>query len=279
MELDPDDPRPPYVQVANLLRAAILTGRYTVGTQLPSGPELSTEFKVARMTIQQAIRVLRSEGLVVSRQGSGVFVRDRTQRSVELRPHIEAAFEAENVVVDFAGFSAETLNGVLSEPLDKIRVGRLTPATIHLRLLLPDTSRPMVLPCDATTLTDDPEFRGRLDRLQLQQTEAIRNAAGELNELGLVRDVSISIRRHALPPLFKLFIINRSDSFFGFYPIRRREVPLFDTTHDVFDLMGKDSVLFRYESADPKSHGAPFISEAQQWFDSVWSHVSWEMTT
>lgn len=136
MELDPDDSRAPYLQVAGLLRAAILTGRYAPGDKLPSGPELATQLGVARMTVQQAIRLLRSEGLVVSRQGSGVFVRERTQRSVELRPHIEQAFESEQVSLDFAGFSAETLQGVLAEPLDKIRAGRLAPESITLRLLL-----------------------------------------------------------------------------------------------------------------------------------------------
>ena len=82
MELDPDDSRAPYLQVAGLLRAAILTGRYAPGDRLPSGPELATQLGVARMTVQQAIRLLRSEGLVVSRQGSGVFVRnERSDRS------------------------------------------------------------------------------------------------------------------------------------------------------------------------------------------------------
>ena len=66
MELDPDDSRAPYLQVAGLLRAAILTGRYAPGDRLPSGPELATQLGVARMTVQQAIRLLRSEGLVVS---------------------------------------------------------------------------------------------------------------------------------------------------------------------------------------------------------------------
>ncbi|HET9646762.1 MAG TPA: GntR family transcriptional regulator [Microlunatus sp.] len=80
--------------------------------KLPSGPELATQLGVARTTVQQAIRLLRSEGLVVSRQGRGVFLRERTQRSVELRPHIEQAFESEQVSLDFARFSAETLHGV-----------------------------------------------------------------------------------------------------------------------------------------------------------------------
>lgn len=73
-------------QVANALRAAILTRQLQPGEKLPSGTELAKTYGVARMTVQQAIRVLRDEGLIVSRQGSGVFVRESTERPVELRP-------------------------------------------------------------------------------------------------------------------------------------------------------------------------------------------------
>jgi DNA-binding GntR family transcriptional regulator len=39
--------------------------------------ELATKYGVARMTVQRAINELRDEGLVVSWQGRGTFVRDR----------------------------------------------------------------------------------------------------------------------------------------------------------------------------------------------------------
>lgn len=279
MELDPDDARASYVQVASVLRAAILTGRYAAGDKLPSGPELAAQFRVARMTIQQAVRLLRSEGLIISRQGSGVFVRERTQRTVELRPHIEQAFEADHVVLDFAGFSAETLHGVLVEPLDKIRAGRLTPESITMRLLLPDTTQPMSLPCSASDLLDDPAMRARAGALQQRQTAAIVDAASELDELGLVRRVTVDIRWHGLPPLFKLFVINDTDVFFGFYPIQRRTISITGEPHDVFDLTGKDAVLFQYESADIERGGAPFVTEARRWFESAWSQLSWEPGT
>ena len=71
MSLDPDDPRPPYQQVANALRAAILTRKLAPGEKLPSGNELASRYGVARMTIQQAIRLLRDEGLIVSRRAAG----------------------------------------------------------------------------------------------------------------------------------------------------------------------------------------------------------------
>jgi DNA-binding transcriptional regulator YhcF (GntR family)/predicted enzyme related to lactoylglutathione lyase len=75
--LDPDDSRPPYVQVAAALRASIRNGALQPGGKLPSGSELAQRYGVARMTVQNAIRLLRSEGLVVTRQGSGVYVRTR----------------------------------------------------------------------------------------------------------------------------------------------------------------------------------------------------------
>jgi DNA-binding GntR family transcriptional regulator len=77
MALDPDDSRPPYVQVAAALRAEILVGLLKPGAQLPSRVELAKKYEVAPMTVQSALRELRDDGLIVSRQGSGVFVRNR----------------------------------------------------------------------------------------------------------------------------------------------------------------------------------------------------------
>lgn len=72
--IDPADERPPFRKIANAIRAAILTGEFEPGAQLPPGRELAEFFGVAPMTVHQAIRVLRDEGFVTSRAGSGVFV-------------------------------------------------------------------------------------------------------------------------------------------------------------------------------------------------------------
>ena len=74
MQVDNDDPRPPYAQVADGLRRAIETGELPAGTKLPSGRELAQQWGVALMTLQKAVDQLRSEGLVYSQQGRGVFV-------------------------------------------------------------------------------------------------------------------------------------------------------------------------------------------------------------
>lgn len=93
------------------------------GERLRSGPQLSQRFGVAKATAEQAVCILRDEGLMVSRNGRGVYVRERAERPVGLRPHIEQSFGSSTVTIDFAGFSGETLHGAIAEPIDRIREG------------------------------------------------------------------------------------------------------------------------------------------------------------
>ncbi|MFT3929197.1 MAG: GntR family transcriptional regulator [Spongiibacteraceae bacterium] len=65
---------PLYLQVANALREEIVSGAYPVGSQLPSEDELCKRFDVSRYTVREALRLLRDDGLVASRQGAGTIV-------------------------------------------------------------------------------------------------------------------------------------------------------------------------------------------------------------
>jgi len=278
MTLDADDPRPPYQQVASSLRAGILTRRFSPGEKLPSGASLAAHYGVARMTVQQAIRLLRDEGLVVSRTGSGVFVRERTERPVGLRPHIERAFEAQDVTLDFFGFSGETLQGAIQEPLDQIRSGRHTPRSITVRALVPDGQTPWTLPCDAKTRQDDPAFRARMDGIMRRHMEVLVHSVTEIAELGLVESATAQVRSQPASPLFKLYIINGREAFHGFYPVQEHAVKIDGSTHKVFDLMGKDTTLFHLEaSEDPDAVGSQFVSQATSWFESIWTNISTEV--
>ncbi|PZS26629.1 MAG: GntR family transcriptional regulator [Pseudonocardiales bacterium] len=277
MTLDPDDPRPPYQQVAHALRAAILTRKVQPGEKLPSLTELAERYSVARMTVQQAMRLLRDEGLIVSRQGSGVFVRERTERPVGLRPHIERAFERDRVTLDFAGFSGETLHGAIQEPLDKIRAGRLRPTTVTVRALLPDTTVPWSLPCRTSDLGDEPAFRDRMAGIMRRHMGAVVDSVHELAELGLIEEATAEVRTHHSAPLFKLYIVNDDEAFFGFYPVRERKITIKGEAHAIYDLMGKDAVLFHHAaSADDTSTGTLYVEQAKLWFDSMWETVARE---
>jgi DNA-binding transcriptional regulator YhcF (GntR family) len=276
MGLDPDDPRPPYLQVASALRAAILTKTLAPGDQLPSGTQLAKRYGVARMTAQQAIRILRDEGLVVSRQGSGVFVRHRTARPVGLRPVVERAFQRPHVSIDFFGFTAETLLGVIQEPLDKIRTGLgPSPDSINVRMLVPDTSHPIVLPCRVDDLADDPGFRERSHAMTQRHIQAITDSVLELHELGLIANASAECRHHDLVPLFKAYLLNRDELFFGVYPIVQRNVTVNGDAHEIYDLMGKDATLFHHIAGDDDtSSAAQQVEQIQAWFDTLWTTIS-----
>lgn len=99
--------RPPYRQVADLLRAQVNNGRYSPGDRLPSEAELSAHFGVARMTVRSAIQELRLSGLVSAEHGRGVFVRvspqgarndtidsDTSDAGSEIRHHLQQARSA-----------------------------------------------------------------------------------------------------------------------------------------------------------------------------------------
>jgi len=274
MTLDPDDPRPPYQQVANALRAAILTKKFAPGDKLPSGSELAQRYGVARMTVQQAVRLLREEGLVVSRQGSGIYVRERTTRAVALRPHVESAFEQPKVSIDFSGFSGETLHGVLQEPLDKIRIGQLVPESITIRILIPDAERPWGIPCRVDDLADEPAFRQRHRHIVERHTEAITEAVTELGDLGLVKSATAQVRVYGTVPLFKLYILNGTEVFSGFYPVAKHTVTLDGQPVPMYDLMGKDTTLFHYAvDDDSTSMASQYVEEAREWFDNLWHTV------
>jgi DNA-binding GntR family transcriptional regulator len=68
--MDPEDPRPTYIRIADKLREG-----FEPGGQLPSAPKIAEEWGVAKETVRAAIDVLRKEGLIVSWQGRGTFYR------------------------------------------------------------------------------------------------------------------------------------------------------------------------------------------------------------
>jgi DNA-binding GntR family transcriptional regulator len=80
MGLRVDDSQAPYLQIADELRKAIQGGSLKPGDQLPSIRELSNRYGVASMTVQSALRVLRTEGLVYAIPGRGSFVRQQVNQ-------------------------------------------------------------------------------------------------------------------------------------------------------------------------------------------------------
>jgi GntR family transcriptional regulator len=65
---------PPYVQLAEQVRQALLTGVLREGDQLPTVRDVVASLAINPNTVLKAYRELEREGLVEGRQGIGTFV-------------------------------------------------------------------------------------------------------------------------------------------------------------------------------------------------------------
>ncbi|MBS0528382.1 MAG: GntR family transcriptional regulator, partial [Proteobacteria bacterium] len=70
----PQSDDPLYLQVIRVLKDEIVRGVYPVGSQLPPEEELRQRFSVSRHTIREALRRLREDNLISSRQGAATTV-------------------------------------------------------------------------------------------------------------------------------------------------------------------------------------------------------------
>ena len=72
--LDPAAGRPLYLQLADLLRDGIESGKYPPRAPLPSARALSQVHGVAAGTVIRAFHLLAAEGLIITVTGRGMWV-------------------------------------------------------------------------------------------------------------------------------------------------------------------------------------------------------------
>jgi hypothetical protein len=95
--------------------------------------------------------------------------------------------------------------------------------------------------------------------------------ASPRNELGLVQKVDVAARVIPLPMMFKMYLLNDEEVFFGFYPVVEREVEIGGKSVPIIDAVGKDTVLFHHSvSDDDRATGSQYVDQARRWFDSLW---------
>ena len=87
-----------YLQIARALKDDIISGVYPVGAQLPTEDTLCEHFSVSRYTVREALRRLREENLVSSRQGAGTVVAPH-----QLESHVHHVMSINDLVTYAAG--------------------------------------------------------------------------------------------------------------------------------------------------------------------------------
>ena len=110
---------PLYVQVARTIKTDIVNGIHPVGALIPTEEELCKRFSVSRYTVREALRILREEGLVASRQGAGTVV--VPPRSIAADIHQVMSI---NDLVDFATDARFEIDSIKMVAIDTKRAER-----------------------------------------------------------------------------------------------------------------------------------------------------------
>ena len=74
MNIDFDSEKPIFVQIADIIAAAILSGAFEEESQIPSITELSVNYKINPATALKGINILVDQGIVYKKRGVGMFV-------------------------------------------------------------------------------------------------------------------------------------------------------------------------------------------------------------
>lgn len=293
----PPNSRPPYLHIADVLRGEIDDGRYPVGERIPSQAELEDRFDVSRPTVQRALTELRREGYIDNQRGRSAEVlprhaRGRTAGTKEperalaaLAAHTAAAFEQDDVVIDTFSLTTETLNSVLSRPLQQVMLGELRPSSITLRVLLPSTEADLAFPRMVADPADPRPLR-RLRQLIRSHVVTLRSTfdalAAVAEEIGLDLRLSVEFRSLPVTPMFKLYLLNQDTALHGLYRLVPRVVTFEDGSGEgeIYDVLGISATLFPYrrDLGDTESSESRFVQETQDWFDSVWTTIAGPLT-
>ncbi len=104
-----------YIQLENLIRFGIASGKLNQSDQLPPARDLAERLGINMNTVSKAYRDLVVMGLLTTKRGLGVFIKEdvidqcrSVSRKTVMRHFFEAAAEAK-----IAGFKAEELKGIL----------------------------------------------------------------------------------------------------------------------------------------------------------------------
>lgn len=118
--MDFKDNLPIYIQIMNLIKGKMVSGKINGGDKLPSVRELSKELKVNPNTIQRTYQELEREELVFTQRGMGTFVTEDKEIVRNLKKGM-----ATNIINNFImemkklGFKSNEIIEIISEWIDK----------------------------------------------------------------------------------------------------------------------------------------------------------------
>ncbi|MDG9718696.1 GntR family transcriptional regulator [Streptomyces sp. DH24] len=275
-------------EVADELRARIMSGVLRPGQRMPTQAELVDEFGVERGAVRQALRLLQSERLLTDvSKGSPARVAPHPASAltgpgapplpttVALGPRVAEAFAAPHVEIDALCLTSVSLNLALGEPLRRMHAGQLKPAKIDMRVLLPSRNIHLAFPVPVERHGDDDLVHERWVAHRNAQVQVLQHNLLALRTLHGV-DARVSFRALPFTPPVKLYLLNGAEALFAYYTLRRREEEIDHEPLQMYDTEGTRSMLFAFEQgAGPRD--TTFVEQSHLWFDALWETISSEL--
>ncbi|MFD8233637.1 winged helix-turn-helix domain-containing protein [Streptomyces sp. NPDC059696] len=273
--------------MAEELRARIRSGALRPGERMPTQAQLAHEFQVERGAVRQALRVLQSERLLtnVSKGSPATVASDPAgaltgpqalprPTTVALAPRIAKAFEVEHVEIDAVCLTSVSLTLAIGEPLRQIHAGRLKPAKVDVRVLLPSRDIDLAFPVPV---------EGRGDDWVHERWLAMRNAQGQVLQHNLLAlrathgiDVHVTFRALPFTPPVKLYLLNGTEALFAYYTLTRREAETDRAQPALYDAQGTRSMLFAFRQG-AGLRDTTFVEQSHLWFNALWETISSEL--
>ncbi|MGW6901661.1 GntR family transcriptional regulator [Streptomyces sp. NBC_01727] len=269
-------------EVAEALRVRIRTGDLKSGDQLPTQAVLAEEFGVERGVVRLALQRLQGDGLLTGvtrgappRVASPAAVEVPQQTAAGLGPRILGAFQDDAVRIDALCLTAESLTLALSEPLQRIRAGKPAPRSVKVRVMLPARDLDLAFPRRAKPLQDDGAVHQRWLALRNSQGQVLKH---NLESLRSTHDLDVEVTMRALPftPPVKLYLLNGTEALFAYYTVEKREELIEGSPTELFDVLGSDSTLFRFE-VTAGVRDQLFVAQSAAWFESLWNTIATEL--
>ncbi|HZF29678.1 MAG TPA: GntR family transcriptional regulator [Gammaproteobacteria bacterium] len=126
LQLNPSSGTPLYIQLVAHLRHSIETGAIRAGEQLPSVRKLAEDLLINPNTVVRAYRELESEGILVLKHGSGVFVRDSVVARTELMKKAEPVLRSAVGRLEALGLDEDEIRRLMENELAVRRSAKQT---------------------------------------------------------------------------------------------------------------------------------------------------------
>ncbi|NEC90996.1 GntR family transcriptional regulator [Streptomyces sp. SID12501] len=276
-------------RVVSVLVGRMRNGEYPLNSLLPlSEEQLAQDQDVSRDTVRRALKTLKDDGWIESRQGSGWRVlkvepeipsseaKGGQKSGLTLPQLMKRAFAKPVVVLDVSSLTSESLADQMSIISDDIRGGALSaPERITLRLMLPSDELDMAYP-RAVDPQDYEVVRERQRLLTKRSVGRIREKLHSLKAHGYVGSVDILTCRVPLTPTSKLYLLNGTEAVHGPYLLKTRSVYLEETESEVvaLDAVGIAGPMEHFVVDDGNPQASAFVRNQQGWFNSLWEQYA-----